>query len=184
VALNRHYTQNALSGLAWINECNRLLTTVGKKRLRLLDSSVEPLMKTVIPLFLVALVSVGTLGAKGGAAKPAVLESTVCDLVKRSTHFDKANVRVRAIVMSDLIEHTMLVDNECPARGISLWIPHELDDSTDVRALRSELRSQWAIPPSNTQVSAGFDGTFLREHGKLYLKVLSIDHIDLAPNGR
>jgi hypothetical protein len=140
-------------------------------------------MKTAIPLFLVALASVGTLGAKSGAAKPAV-ETTVCDLVKRSTHFDKANVRVRATVMSDLIEHTMLVDNECPARGISLWIPHELDDPIDVSALRSELRSQWAIPPSNTRVSAVFDGIFLREHRKLYLKVLSIDHIDLAPNGR
>ena len=141
-------------------------------------------MKTMIPLFLVALASVATLGAKSGAAKPAVVETTVCDLVKRSIHFDKADVRVRAIVMSDLIEHTMLVDDECPARGISLWIPHELDDSIDVRALRSELRSQWAIPPSNTQVSAVFDGTFLREHRKLYLKIVSIDHIDLAPNGR
>jgi hypothetical protein len=124
------------------------------------------------------------LGAESGAAEPAVVETTVCDLVKHSTRFDKTNVRVRAIVMSDLIEHTMLVDNECPARGISLWIPHELDDSTDVRALRSELRSQWAIPPSNTQIGAVFDGIFLREHRKLYLKVLSIDHIDLAPNGR
>lgn len=141
-------------------------------------------MKTVISLFFVALASVGTLGAKSGAAKPAVVGTTVCDLVKRSTHFEKANVRVRAIVMSDLIEYTLLVDNDCPARGISLWIPHELDDSTDVRVLRSELRSQWAVPPSNTQVSAVFDGTFLREHRKLYLKVLSIDHIDLAPNGR
>jgi hypothetical protein len=141
-------------------------------------------MKTVISLFFVALASVGTLGAKSGAAKPAVVETTVCDLVKHSTRFDKANVRVRAIVMSDLIEHTMLIDNECLARGISFWIPHELDDSTDVRALRSELRSQWAIPPSNTQVSAVFDGTFLREHRKLYLKVLTINHIDLAPNGR
>lgn len=140
-------------------------------------------MKTVIALFLVALPSVATLGANSGSAKPAVIETTVCDLVKRSNHFDKANVRVRAIVMS-AIEHTILVDNDCPARGISLWIPHELDDSTDVRALRAQLRSQWAIPPSNTQVSAVFDGTFLREHRKLYLKVLSIDYIDVAPNGR
>jgi len=135
-------------------------------------------MKTAIPLFLIALASVGTLGAKNFAAKPAVVETTVCDLVKRSTHFDKANVRVRAIIMSDLIEHTALVDNECPGKGISLWIPHELDDSADVRALRSELRSQWAIPPSGKQVSAGFDGIFLREHRKFYFKVSSIDHID------
>jgi hypothetical protein len=141
-------------------------------------------MKAVIPLFLVALASVATLGAKSGAAKPAVVEKTVCDLVKRATQFDKANVRVRATVVSDLIEHTMLVDSECPGRGISLWIPHELDDSADVRALRSELRSQWAIPPSDKQVSAVFDGIFLREHRKFYLKVSSIDHIDLAPNGR
>jgi hypothetical protein len=140
-------------------------------------------MRTVILVFFVA-ASVATFGADGGTAKPAVVETNVCDLVKRSNHFNKANVRVRAVVMSDLIEHTMLVDNECPARGISLWIPHELDDSTDVRALRSELRSQWAIPPSNTQVSAVFDGTFLREHRKLYLKVVSIDHMDLAPIGR
>jgi hypothetical protein len=185
----------------WISAAGKtgsgLIATVGKNRLRLLDSSVEPLMKTAISLFFVALASGGTLGAKSGVAKPAVVGTTVCDLVKRSTNFEKVNwppagrgwqgtrlhVQVRAIVMSDLIEHTMLVDNDCPASGISLWIPHELDDSTDVRALRSELRSQWAIPPNNTQVSTVFDGTLLREHRKLYLKVLSIDHIDLVPNG-
>jgi hypothetical protein len=140
-------------------------------------------MRTVILLFFVA-ASVATLGADGGTAKPAVVETNVCDLVKRSNHFDNANVRVRAVVMSDLIEHTMLVDNECPARGISLWIPHELDDSTDVKALRSELRSQWTTPPSNTQVSAVFDGTFLREDRRLYVKVVSIDHMELTPIGR
>jgi hypothetical protein len=141
-------------------------------------------VKTVLPLFLVAVASVTILGANSSMAKRAVAEATVCDLVKRSNHFDKRNVRVEAVVMSDLIEHTMLVDNECPARGISLWIPHELDNSMDVRALRSELRGQWTIPPSNTQISAVFDGTFLREHRKLYLKVSSIDHINVAPGGR
>ena len=129
-------------------------------------------MRTVIPLFLVALASVATVGANSGAAKPVVVETNVCDLVKHPSHFDKSNVRVRAIVISDLIEHTVLADNECPARGISLWIPHERDDSTDVRALRSELRRQWAIPPSSVEINAVFEGTFLHEHRKLYLKVL------------
>ena len=137
-------------------------------------------MRTVIPLFLVALASVATVGANNGAAKPVVVETNVCDLVKHPSHFDKANVRVKAIVMSDLIEHTMLVDNGCPGTAVSLWIPHELDDSTDVRALRSELCGQWAIPPSNAQINAVFEGTFLHEHRKLYLKVLGIHHIDLA----
>jgi hypothetical protein len=81
-------------------------------------------MRTVILLFFVA-ASVARSRADGGTAKPAVVETNVCDLVKRSNHFDKANVRVRAVVMIDLIEHTMLVDNECPAKGVSLWIPHE-----------------------------------------------------------
>lgn len=141
-------------------------------------------MRIVIPLFLVVLTSVITLGTNSGAAKPIVVETNICDLVKHPSHFDKLNIRVKAIVMTDLIEHTDLVDNECPARGISLWIPHELDDSTDVRALRSELRRQWAIPPSNVEISAVFEGTFLHEHRKLYLNVLRIDHIDLAPDAR
>ena len=140
-------------------------------------------MRIVILLFFVAS-SVLTFGANGETAKPAVIEMNVCDLVKRSKHFDKANVRVRAVVMSDLIERTALVDNECPAKGISLWIPHELDDSADVRELDSELRRQWTTPPSNAEISAVFEGTFLREHRKLYLKVLRIDHIDVARNGR
>jgi len=140
-------------------------------------------MRTVILLFFVV-ASVVTFGADGGAAKAAFGETNVCDLAKRSNHFDKATVRVRAIVMSDLIEHTMLIDNECPANGISLWIPHELDDSADVRTLRSELRRQWAIPPSNKKISAAFEGAFLREHRKLYLRVSGIDQIDAASNGR
>ena len=141
-------------------------------------------MRPVIPLLFVALASATILRAKSGATMAPVIETNVCELVKRSKHFDKANVRVRAIIESDLIEHTDIVDNECPARGISLWIPHELDDSADVRALRSELRKQWAIPASNTKISAVFEGRFLREHRKLYFKVFSIDHIDVTLNKR
>jgi len=71
-------------------------------------------MGTVVPLFLVALASVTVFGANGGAAKPGVLETKVWALVRGSNCFYKANVWVKAIVLSDLIEHTILVDRECP----------------------------------------------------------------------
>jgi len=77
-------------------------------------------MRTVMPLFLVGLALVATVGANSYAAKPALIETNVCDLAKRPSHFDKSNVR--AVVMSDLIEHTVLVDSECPEKGVSLWI--------------------------------------------------------------
>jgi len=139
-------------------------------------------MRTVILLFFIA-ASAATFRADGGTAKPAVVETNVCDLVKRSNHFDNANVRVRAIVMCDLIEHTMLVDNECPARGISLWIPHELDDSEGVQTQQSGLRAQWTPGrlTTDTQMRGVFTGVFLHERKQRFLKVSQVGHVEVAP---
>ena len=128
-------------------------------------------MKAVILLFFGAL---ATMNASGSS-----VETTACELVKHPNRFANTNVRIRAVVMSDLIEHTMLVDGACPASGISLWIPHELDDSANVQRLREELRRQWTEPSNESQVRAVFTGTFLQERRKLYLKVSSMEHPDV-----
>src|SRR6266853_3163596 len=101
-------------------------------------------MKAVILLFFGALATMSASGSSVG--------TTVCELVKQQNRFANTNVRIRAVVMSDLIEHTMLVDGACPARGISLWIPHELDDSANVQRLREELRRQWTESSNESQV--------------------------------
>lgn len=119
-----------------------------------------------------------TMSASGSS-----VETTLCELVNHPSRFANTDVRIRAVVMSDLIEHTMLVDGGC-LRGIALWIPHELDDSANVQRLREELRRQWTEPSNETQVRAVFTGTFLHERRKLYLKVSSMEQPDVAPDVR
>lgn len=136
-------------------------------------------MRVVSMLLLAFLATAGSFGRSGRDG--GLVETTVCELVRRPNRFANASVRIRAVVMSDLIEHTVLVDNACPARGISLWIPHELDDAANVQKLRSELRRQWTEHSYETQVNAVFTGTFLHERNKRYLKVSSIERPTVAP---
>jgi len=117
------------------------------------------------------------------SASGSSVETTLCELVNHPSRFANTDVRIRAVVMSDLIEHTMLVDGGC-LRGIALWIPHELDDSANVQRLREELPRQWTEPSNETQVRAVFTGTFLHERRKLYLKVSSMEQPDVAPDVR
>jgi hypothetical protein len=89
-------------------------------------------MRTVILLFFVA-ASMATFGADGRTAKQAVVETNVCDLVKRSLHFDKASVRVRAVVESDLIEHSsFLVRLFHPLRSWRFIPAHKNLDSAQI----------------------------------------------------
>ena len=118
---------------------------------------------------------VPTAGAVDGQGDDQVVNATVCRLVREPGRFRGKTVRVKALVESDLIEHTMLSDESCQSYGISLWIPHDLDDNADVIALRSVLKEQWKPRAPKTQVSGVFTGTFSVEGKKRFLKVSKIE---------
>ncbi len=137
-------------------------------------------MKPLTVLLLASLVTVGAFG-RSRRGNNGLVEPTVCELVEEPKRFANVDVRVKAMVESDLIHHTMLVDTAYPTRSISLWIPHELDDSENVQKLRSELGRQWTERSYETQVTALFTGTFLYERKKRFLKVSRVEHVEAAP---
>ena len=44
---------------------------------------------------------------------------------------------------NDMIEHTVLIDESCDSIGLSLRIPHDLDDNAGVISLRNTVKEQW-----------------------------------------
>jgi hypothetical protein len=111
-----------------------------------------------------------------------VTETTLCELIAQADRFDKQIVRVRADVESDLIEHTILVDQSCESKGVSLWIPHDKDDEIEVRKLRSALKDQWKSRAKKGRVVAVFTGVFVHEGKKRFLKVSQIADLEVINN--
>jgi hypothetical protein len=138
-------------------------------------------VKLLTVLLLASLITSSAFGRSSRGDK-GLVEPTVCGLVEQPKRFANSNVRVKAVVESDLIEHIMLVDTACPAKGVSLWIPHELDDS-EVQTLQAALRAQWTPRrrTTDTQVRAVFTGVFLYEHKKRFFKVSQVEHVEVAP---
>ena len=126
-------------------------------------------------LSLATLVGVTAAANKQGGG--AGINATVCQLVEEANRFRGKTVRLKALVESDLIEHTTLADESCESHGVSLWIPHDLDDNEDVKTLRKALREQWKPGAAKTRVSGVFTGTFSVEKKKRFLKVWKVEDI-------
>jgi hypothetical protein len=128
--------------------------------------------------FLVAVTVVATqvVGCRAGVEKQ-IADVTVCDLVKDPSRFENRAVRVRSVVESDLIEHTMLTDTLCKSEGINLWIPHDLDEQADVRELRKLLDERLKSGALKYQVTAAVTGSFLREGKRLYVRATKFEHV-------
>ena len=130
-------------------------------------------------IFLTSLVAT-TEKCYGKAEEREAVSGTICQLVHEPNRFKGKTVRVKAIVESDLIEHTMLTDPSCESDGVSLWIPHDLDDNAEVKALRNALKEQWKPGALKTQVSGVFTGSLSAEGKKRFLKVSKIEDIRVS----
>ena len=108
------------------------------------------------------------------------INATVCQLVHDASRFKGKTVRVNALVESDLIEHTTLADESCEAYGVSLWIPHSLDDNGNVKNLRDALKEQWKPGAAKTRVSGVFTGIFSTAGKKRFLKVSKVENIRVS----
>jgi hypothetical protein len=126
-------------------------------------------------LLVAAILSQQTASWESTSKGNALSEVTVCELMQRPSQFKSKLVRVRAWVQSDLIHNTALVDDSCESKGISLWIPHERDEQSDVRELRAALSHQWKPGEAKTRIAGVFTGIFLREAKKFLLKVSKAD---------
>lgn len=109
-----------------------------------------------------------------------VIDTTVCELTKQPHQFKNKVVRLRSLVESDMIEHTMLVDESCESYGVSLWIPHDLDDNADFKALRNALKEQWKPGAAKTRVFGVFTGTFSLEGKKRFLRAAKVEKVEVS----
>ena len=133
----------------------------------------------VLPLLSLASLLAAAAAANGQREEEGV-DATVCQLVHAPNRFNGKTVRVKALVESDMIEHTMLVDESCKSYGVSLWIPHDLDDNSEVKELRKALKEQWKPGAAKTRVLGVFRGTFSIEGKKRFLKVAKAEKIEVG----
>jgi len=114
----------------------------------------------------------------GLSSGQTAVQTSVCELAQQSKKFAQTTVRIRATVQTDFIEHTMIVDRNCPKIAASLWIPHELDNTKGVEQLRAVLRRQWMDSTSKIPgVDAEMTGDFIVEGKRRYFRVRSIDSV-------
>jgi hypothetical protein len=114
-------------------------------------------------------------------AGQTAVQANICELASRPRTFSKVEVQLIATVVTDFIEHTMVFDKGCPAIVANLWIPHELDNASEVRQLRAELRRSFdSNPRRGARVDTKMTGTFLVEGKRRYFRVKSIDSIQMA----
>lgn len=133
--------------------------------------------------FSAALLLVPLMGAESTTTPEAgrsASDATVCQLVQTPKEFKGRVVRVWAIVESDLIEHTMLIDGSCGSAGIFLWIPHEADNKADFRELRQSLKDRWKPGVAKTRITATFTGTFSLEGKRRFLKAWKVENVEVG----
>jgi hypothetical protein len=134
---------------------------------------------TGLTLFTVVLLNfcVG-IAAKENKANSTV-DTTVCELVQHSSRFYKKAVRVRARVVTDIIEHTLVVDESCPSQGVSLWTTSAFRQRVDYRELRNAIVDEAAAGSKIKKVTATITGRFMRRReGSRHKIVLEAEKID------
>ena len=107
------------------------------------------------------------------SAEPPIT-TTVCKLVKKPDALNGKYVRFRAMVESDGIERTVLVDRGCNL-GIAPYAGEKGDDDTGVQAFEK------ALQPAGTahkKVTGVFYGRFESHIGSIPRFVLRLEHVE------
>ena len=118
----------------------------------------------------------GGCAAAGGRVGAAPVPTTICSLVARPDTFNGVEVRVTALVSSDGIEHTTLVDEGCVRRGVVPLIPDHLRADPGVVAFEQAI-SSGHIGTRGKEIRATFVGTFRFHRGKVPARALTVTQI-------
>jgi hypothetical protein len=91
------------------------------------------------------------------------IQTNLCDVVANSAHFSGKRVRFRATVLSDGLEHTVLVDPKCKG-GIVPVTTDQSKDRPDVKALdRAVAKGKQGT--DGKRITAVFTGLFKYDEG-------------------
>jgi hypothetical protein len=129
-------------------------------------------------LLLLMLASHASFGQPKAVDRKPV-ETTLCDVVTHSVRFAAKLVRFHASLLSDGLEHAVLVDHRCEL-GIIPHIPDEFKSRPDIQAFERAVDS--GRPGTlDKRVSATFTGTFVRNGQKRILEVEVIANVKITP---
>lgn len=85
----------------------------------------------------------------------------LCGLVANPPEFDHEAVQVRALVLSDGMHSTVLIDNACPGKGVVLWVPQEASTRPGVVELMDAIYHTGSIGTLGKQITVTVSGEFL-----------------------
>jgi len=118
------------------------------------------------------------------AAQPT--DTTICQLVKHPQEFNKKVVRVRALVESDGIEHTVLLDESCESQGVVPWVSRENSEHSDIEKLHDAIFRRGRPGTTGKRITGVFTGTFSWHRRKIPSRVLALKsvadlHVQIGP---
>jgi hypothetical protein len=124
------------------------------------------------------------LTAFSQARKPA-LNTTVCNLAEHSERYAQRLVRVRAVVSSDLVHRSLLVDQACDEVGAALDFTEEDEDSRPIKLVKDQnfrdlqvLHGRLLELRLNDQLVYGtFEGLFEWHEGKIPSRVFVLHRV-------
>ena len=111
----------------------------------------------------------------GCATTKVVRRVSICELVNRPKKYANSLVKIRARVVGDGFEHTVLIDDACPKEGVIPFVPNDWNSAAGFeldRILREDPRGTL-----NKRVFGTFTGVYLWQSSDIGPRVLSIHEI-------
>ena len=144
------------------------------------ERTVMRIPKSLTPMALVVLACTVLLPgghSSAGSSPSHPIETTICDLVKYPSRFSGKLVRVRALVKSDGIEHTVLVDDSCKSQGVAPSVPKENSGHPDMEQLHHAIFRVGRPGTAGKRITGIFVGTYSWHRKKVPSRVLTLRNV-------
>lgn len=101
------------------------------------------------------------LGVSCSAISSKPKATNLCAIAAHPGDFDHKAVQVHAVIESDGIEHTGLIDESCSSKGMALSIPDKVANHPDVKRLIDAIFRDGQVGTIGKRITATVSGTFL-----------------------
>jgi hypothetical protein len=105
-----------------------------------------------------------------------VMRVTICELTANPKRFDGAYITVLALVESDGLEHTTLIDESCPEKGVAPYVAEAVRESEDMKALQAAM-FRGRSGTIDKRISASFKGVFHWYPRRIPSRVMSLESV-------
>lgn len=108
----------------------------------------------------------------------SVVETTICDVTRAPELFASKCIQVAASFESDGHENSVLIDESCPAKGLTPWIADSAEKRRGVAAFDTAVSRQGLRGTKDTSITARFAGRFTWMPNALRPRNLEIDSVN------